>query len=62
MIRYRPIMRWQPDSPFCAECGFDWNMARRDATDPEFGALGALEIIRRNAHEVHHHLMDISRR
>ena len=28
---------------------------------PEFGNLGALEITRRNAHEVHHHLMDINR-
>ena len=28
---------------------------------PQFGDLGALEIIRRNAHEVHHHLMDINR-
>ena len=28
---------------------------------PEFGDLGALEVIRRNAHEAHHHLMDISR-
>ena len=28
---------------------------------PQFGNLGALEIIRRNAHEVHHHLMDINR-
>src|SRR5262249_34632991 len=28
---------------------------------PQFGTLGALEIIRRNAHEVHHHLMDIKR-
>jgi hypothetical protein len=27
---------------------------------PQFGNLGALEIIRRNAHEVHHHLMDIN--
>jgi hypothetical protein len=160
-------MRWQPDSPVCAECGFDWQLAGRDAIDlvaqgpdaaaaaiagiddptqrtgevwsasmyvwhlvdvlrigterlltlthdpgrgitcwdenalaevrryqwlspvvglialrsaaqawattaaaapadvqvrhPEFGALGALEIIRRNAHEVHHHLMDITR-
>jgi hypothetical protein len=27
----------------------------------QFGALGAVEIIRRNAHEVHHHLMDINR-
>jgi hypothetical protein len=26
---------------------------------PRFGTLGAAEIIRRNAHEVHHHLMDI---
>jgi hypothetical protein len=28
---------------------------------PQFGDLGALEIIRRNAHEAHHHLMDINR-
>jgi hypothetical protein len=28
---------------------------------PQFGTLGALDIIRRNAHEVRHHLMDISR-
>ena len=28
---------------------------------PQFGTLGAVEIIRRNAHEVHHHLMDINR-
>jgi len=28
---------------------------------PQFGALGAVEIIRRNAHEVRHHLMDINR-
>lgn len=160
-------MRWQPDSPVCAECGFDWQLARQDAIDlvaqvpdaaavaitgmhyperrpgeawspsmyvwhlvdvlrigterlltlahdpgrgitcwdenalaearryqqlspavgvmvlrpaahawvaaaaaapgdvqvrhPQFGALGAVEIIRRNAHEVHHHLMDINR-
>jgi hypothetical protein len=27
---------------------------------PQFGVLGAVEIIRRNAHEVHHHLMDIN--
>jgi hypothetical protein len=26
---------------------------------PQFGDLGALEVIRRNAHEAHHHLMDI---
>jgi len=28
---------------------------------PQFGVLGSLEIIRRNAHEVHHHLLDINR-
>ena len=28
---------------------------------PQFEDLGALEIIRRNAHEAHHHLMDINR-
>jgi hypothetical protein len=28
---------------------------------PQFGNLGALEIIRRNAHEVRYHLMDINR-
>jgi hypothetical protein len=28
---------------------------------PQFGMLGAVEIIRRNAHEVHHHLWDIHR-
>jgi hypothetical protein len=28
---------------------------------PQFGTLGALEIIRRNAHEACHHLMDIIR-
>ncbi|MGH3157083.1 MAG: hypothetical protein ACRDNF_10960 [Streptosporangiaceae bacterium] len=28
---------------------------------PQFGLLGTPEIIRRNAHEVHHHLMDINR-
>jgi hypothetical protein len=160
-------MTWQPDAPACAECGFDWNLARSDAMElvvqvpdaaataivrlpdpcrrsgapwsaamyvwhlvdvlrigterlltlthdpehgitcwdenalaeerryeqlspavglivlqsaarewssaaqaapaevevrhPQFGALGAVEIIRRNAHEVHHHLMDIRR-
>lgn len=26
-------MRWQPDSPVCAECGFDWQLAREDAID-----------------------------
>jgi hypothetical protein len=37
--------------------------APRDAQvrHPQFGLLGAVEIIRRNAHEVHHHLMDINR-
>lgn len=161
------MMRWQPDSPVCTECGFDWTIARQDAigqvaqapdaaadslrriqdpmvrigerwsasmyvwhlvdvlrigterllilqydpgrgitcwdenalaevrryqqlsatvglialrmaardwaetahnapagatvSHPLFGALGAVEIIRRNAHEVHHHLMDIDR-
>jgi hypothetical protein len=29
---------------------------------PEFGTMGAVEVIRRNAHEMHHHLMDINRR
>jgi hypothetical protein len=24
-------MRWQPDSPVCAECGFDWEMTRQNA-------------------------------
>jgi hypothetical protein len=28
---------------------------------PQFGMLGAAEVIRRNAHEVHHHLWDIHR-
>jgi hypothetical protein len=28
---------------------------------PQFGSLGAPEIIRRNAHEVQHHLLDINR-
>ena len=26
-------MRWQPDSPVCAECSFDWQLARQDAID-----------------------------
>src|SRR5262250_2050685 len=26
-------MRWQPDSPICAECGFDWQMTRQDAIE-----------------------------
>jgi hypothetical protein len=28
---------------------------------PQFGMLGAAEVITRNAHEVHHHLWDIRR-
>jgi hypothetical protein len=28
---------------------------------PQLGVLGALEIISRTAHEIHHHLMDIDR-
>jgi hypothetical protein len=35
--------------------------AEATASHPRFGTLGALENIRRNAHEVHHHLMDIDR-
>lgn len=31
------------------------------ARHPQFGALGGLEIIRRNAHKVCHHLMDNAR-
>jgi hypothetical protein len=160
-------MRWQPDSPACAECGYDWEITRQDAIElvaqapdgvagaitaiedsmrrtgdrwsasmyvwhlvdvlrigterlltlahdpgrgitcwdenalaearryqllspavglivlrsaaqswattaalvpadlqvrhPQFGLLGAVEIVRRDAHEVHHHLMDINR-
>src|SRR5262249_56266332 len=39
-------MRWQPDSPVCAECGFDWQMTRQDAIEvvaqaPD-GAAGAI--------------------
>ena len=26
-------MRWQPDSAVCAECGFDWEMARQNAIE-----------------------------
>jgi hypothetical protein len=26
-------MRWQPDSPVCAECGFGWDIARDSAID-----------------------------
>ena len=35
--------------------------ARAEVHHPQFGVLGAVEIIRRNAHEAHHHLMDINR-
>lgn len=31
------------------------------ADHPVFGALGALDVIRRNAHEVHHHIQDVER-
>src|SRR5215471_11838829 len=26
-------MRWQPDGLVCAECGFDWEMARQNAVE-----------------------------
>jgi hypothetical protein len=26
-------MRWQPDSPVCAECGFNWELTRPSAID-----------------------------
>jgi hypothetical protein len=45
----------------------DWAETARNApaeanvTHDELGEMGALEIIRRTAHEVHHHLMDIDR-
>ena len=32
-----------------------------EVSHPEFGTLTTVDVIRRNAHEVHHHLMDISR-
>jgi hypothetical protein len=35
--------------------------AEASVTHDELGEMGALEIIRRTAHEVHHHLMDIDR-
>jgi hypothetical protein len=35
--------------------------AAAEVSHPEFGRLGAVQIIRRNAHEVCHHLMDINR-
>jgi hypothetical protein len=45
----------------------DWADAAGNApagatvSHPKLGTLGALEIIRRTAHEIHHHLMDIDR-
>jgi hypothetical protein len=47
-------MRWQPDSPVCAECGFDWQFHRQDAIDlvargPD-AAAAALTGIRDPAH------------
>jgi hypothetical protein len=45
----------------------EWAQAARAApsdaevSHPEFGPLGAVDIIRRNAHEVRHHVLDISR-
>jgi hypothetical protein len=35
--------------------------ATAEVSHPRFGTLGAGEIIRRNAHEVGHHLRDINR-
>jgi hypothetical protein len=45
----------------------EWSAAERAApsgaevSHPEFGTLGAVDIIRRNAHEVRHHVLDIGR-
>jgi hypothetical protein len=45
-----------------------WTEAARSASDtartdhPQYGWFGALEIVRRNAHEVAHHLQDMSGR
>lgn len=45
-----------------------WQAAAEAVSDdaevdhPQFGTLGAVALIRRNAHEVHHHLGDIRRR
>jgi hypothetical protein len=36
-------MRWQPDSAVCAECGFDWTMARQAASDEITHAPDAAE-------------------
>lgn len=33
MVGYRSAMRWQPDRPVCAECGFDWDIARQREID-----------------------------
>src|SRR5215468_6274251 len=43
-------MRWQPDSPICAECGFDWQMTRQNAMElvaqaPD-GVAGAITSIK----------------
>jgi hypothetical protein len=35
--------------------------ATAEVSHPQFGTLTAVDVIRRNAHEVHHHLMDITR-
>jgi hypothetical protein len=35
--------------------------ADAEVRHPQYGVLGTVEIIRRNAHEVHHHVMDINR-
>jgi len=34
-------MRWQPDSPVCAQCGFDWEIAPQHAIDLVAGVPGA---------------------
>jgi hypothetical protein len=45
----------------------EWSQAAEAAptgaevSHPEFGTLTTVDVIRRNAHEVHHHLLDISR-
>ena len=45
----------------------EWSQAAAAApvtaavSHPEFGTLTTVDVIRRNAHEVRHHLMDISR-
>lgn len=32
-LPYRAVMRWQPQEPACAECGFDWGVSRHSAID-----------------------------